>query len=215
MPRIFIDESGQFSKNKGEKYFVIASFKTIDYRKTEKKLKNWYRNKFPKKMRWQTEIKFSDTNIDSNLKKKTIKFISGLNIEIYYCYFLRKNIPITYWCKDKLQSGMLYTNIVGEVLEMHLPTDDLEFRVFCDQRHLKGVKHPQFKSILKTRLTPKLSQKSIIQVEMIDSVNNLNIQLVDWIVGSIAAYLENKKDGDIYYEMLKKSIIKEIELFNH
>lgn len=209
MPYIFIDESGQFSKNNGEKYFIVASFTVGDPRRTEKQFRGWYRNRFPRKMRGQSEIKFSEVNISEELRIKTLKFISSLDVRIRYCYLLRKNIPAAYWHKEKLQSGLLYTDIIGETLEMYTPINDLEFRVFCDERHLKGIKRSHFKDLLKTRLISQLPSKAIVQIEMIDSINNVNIQIADWIVGAIAYFLEGKASGDSYYKTLKNNILGE------
>lgn len=114
-------------------------------------------------------------------------------------------------------SRLLYTNIIGETLEMFLPISDNEFRVFCDQRHLKGIKRSEFKQILRARLLPQLPQGSIVQIEMIDSTTNTNIQIADWISGALAWYLEGKKLGEEYFKILKNNILDEgKELFkNH
>ena len=207
MAHIFLDESGQFAKHNNEKYFVVASFVVGDPRRTEKKFRSWQRTKFPRKLRYQSEIKFSEIKIEDNLRLKTLKFISNLDVRIHYVYLLRKNIPINYYRKEKLQSGHLYTNIIGETLEMYLPTNDLEFRVFCDKRHLKGIKRSEFKEILKARLLPQMSSKSIIQIEMIDSEQNVNIQISDWIVGALARYLEGKELGDECYQILRNNLL--------
>ncbi|MFA5434264.1 MAG: DUF3800 domain-containing protein, partial [Candidatus Paceibacterota bacterium] len=126
------------------------------------------------------------------------------------------NIPMDYIKKGGLQSGLLYTNIIGEVLEMYLPCTDKEFRVFCDQRHLKGMKRSDFKKILIARLLPQLPKGTILQIEMIDSTSNRNIQIVDWICGSIAGYLEGKRLGREYYQIIANNILGEgKELFEN
>ncbi len=207
MAYIFLDESGQFTKNNHEKYFVVGSFTVGSPRRTEKQFRSWQSIKFPKKIRYQSEIKFSEVNINDNLRLRTLKFIANLDVRIHYAYLLRKNISDEYWKKEKLQSGLLYTNIIGETLELYLPTDDLEFRIFCDQRHLKGIKRSKFKEILKARLIPQLSHNSTFQIEMIDSTANANIQIADWISGAIARYLEEKNLGGEFYQILKNNII--------
>jgi len=209
MPYIFIDESGQFSKGNNEKYFVIGSFTVGKPRRTEKQFKSWQRSKFPKRMRFQPEIKFSDVKIEDNLRLKTLKCISDLDIRIRFIYLQKKNIPEAYWKKKKLKSGLLYTNIVGELLDLYLPINDFEFRVFCDERHLKRLRRSKFKRDLKSRLLPNLSPKCIIQIEMIDSKKNVNIQIADWIVGALGRYLENKNLGDECFQILKNNIISE------
>lgn len=213
---IFLDESGQFTKNNNEQYFVVASFTVGEPRRTEKAMRKWYKTKFPKKMNNQSEIKFSDKKISDSVRFKTLKFISNLDVRINYAYLLRKNIPVDFYHKDKLLSGHLYTHIIGELLEMYLPTNDLEFRAFCDQRHLKGITRSEFKRSLKAHMLPQLPAGAIVEIEMIDSVSNANIQIVDWIVGALAASLENKKFGNECKNIFNNNILgKGKELFEN
>lgn len=207
MAFIFLDESGQFTKHNNEKYFVVGSFTVGNPRRTEKQFRSWQRTKFPRKLRYQPEIKFSEIKIENELRLKTLKFIANLDVRIYFAYLLRKNIPDDYYRKEKLQSGHLYTSIIGEALEMYLPANDLEFRVFCDKRHLKGIKRSEFREILKTRLLPQMPGKSIVQIEMVDSEQNVNIQITDWIVGALARYLEGKELGDECYQILRNNLL--------
>lgn len=209
MPFIFLDESGQFTKHNDEKYFVVGAFMVGNHRRTEKQFRAWCRSRFPKKFRYLTEVKFSGTKINEVLRLKTLKFIANLDVRIRYSYLLRHNIPDDYRRKEKLQSGLLYTNIIGETLEMFLPISDNEFRVFCDQRHLKGIKRSEFKQILRARLLPQLQQGSIVQIEMIDSTTNANIQIADWISGALTWYLEGKKLGEECFKILKNNILDE------
>lgn len=213
MPYIFIDESGQFAKHKDDEYFVVASFTIGNPKRIRKEFKKWHREKFPRKMRYQQEIKFSDVKITDSLRLRTLKQISKLDVRINYVYLKRKNIPEEYWSKSKFKSGHLYTNIIGEVLEQYFPITDKEFRVFCDERHLKGIKRSQFKEMLKTRMAPQLSTDSLIQIEMVDSKNDYNIQIADWIAGALFSFLENKENGQDFYDILKGNIINGRELF--
>lgn len=209
MAFIYLDESGQFTKHDGHEYFVIGSFTVGDPRRTEKRFKSWQRAKFPRKLRLQPEIKFSEIKISDELRIKTLKYISNLDIRIRYSFLKRENIPADYKYHNKLKSGHLYTHIVGETLEMYLPTTDNEFRVFCDQRHLKGITRSEYKEILRTHLLPVLPKNTIIQIEMLDSTTDPNIQIADWVAGALAHYLENKKHGGEYYAVLKNNIIGE------
>ena len=209
MPHIFLDESGQFTKYKDEKYFVIGTFTIGNPRRTEKQFRVWQRTKFPRKLRYQPEIKFSEINISDNLRLKTLKFISNLDVRIHYSYLLKRNIPDEYRKKDKLKSGLLYTNIVGETLEMYLPISDREFRIFCDKRHLKGIKRSEFKRVLEARLYSQLPSGVAIQIEMLDSAVSPNIQIADWISGALGWYLEKKRLGEECYQILKNNLLGE------
>lgn len=216
MPYIFLDESGQFNKLNDEKYFIIGSFTIGNPKRTKKQFRSWQRLKFPKNLRYQPEIKFSEITIADNLRVRTLKFIADLDVRIHYVYLLKENIPEEYRKGDKIQSGLLYTTTIGTLLEMYLPTGDKEFRVFCDKRHLKSIKKRDFKNILKAQILPKLSKESIVQIEMVDSKQNENIQIADWIAGAIACYLNNKKLGKEFFNILKNNFLgKGRELFEN
>lgn len=208
MAYIFLDESGQFSKENDGRYFIVGSFTVGNHRRTAKQFRSWQRSRFPRRLRNATEIKFSEIEIKDELRLKTLRHIANLDVRIHYTYLLRENIPFEYWKKDKLQSGALYTNVIGETLKMYLPVRDKEFRVFCDQRHLKGIRRPNFKAILKAQLLPQLSKDTLIQIEMIDSTTNVNIQIADWISGAIARYLEKKPLGEECFQILKNNLLK-------
>lgn len=116
MAYIFLDESGHFDKRTDGKYFVIGSFTVGAPRRTAKAFRSWCKTRLPKKIRYQSEIKFSDHGIINDLRIRTLKFIAKLDIRIHYSYFLRGDIPFDYWKKEKLRSGLLYTNVIGETL---------------------------------------------------------------------------------------------------
>ncbi len=210
MAYVFLDESGHFSKNDDrEKYFVVGSFTVGEPRRTAKGFRKWCRAHFPKKMRTQSEIKWSATHIEEKLRLRTLKQISKLDVRIKYVYVLKSNIPAEYRDGDKFKDGLLYTNIIGELLEMYAPNTDPDFRVFCDRRQLSGMTVSQFKDILKTRILPNLSAQAIIQIETVDSAENVNIQIADWISGAFAKYHEKSKLGDQFYAILKGNLTSE------
>ena len=206
---IFLDESGQFTKNDHEKYFVIGSFTVGGPRRTAKAFRGWYRDRFPKKMRRQSEIKWSATGISDALRLRTLKFISKLDVRIRYIYLLRHNIPSEFRKKDKVKDGLLYTNIVGETLEMYLPSVDSDFRVFCDKRKLSGMTAAEFKRAIRARMLPNLPKGVVFQIETVDSTNDVNVQIADWRAGALARYLESGKLGKECYAILKDNILGE------
>lgn len=164
-------------------------------------------------MRTQNEIKFSDSHIDDKLRIKTLRFLANLDIRIHYTYLRCCNIPLDYWHKDELQSGHLYTRIIGETVEMYTPTNENVFQVFCDHRHLKRVKVGEFKSILRERIMPLLPHDSLFQISMLDSINKPNIQIADWITGALARYVNKKNLGEECYVILKNNLLGGKELF--
>jgi hypothetical protein len=208
MSYIFLDESGQFNKNNDEQYFIVGAFTVGNAKRTNKLFRSWHRSKFPLKMRFRSEIKFSNT-MSEELRIKTLKFISKLDVRIHCVYLKKENIPEEYRKDNSLKSGHLYTHIIGEALSMFLPSTDQEFRVFCDKRHLKGIRQSEFSEILKDRIIPLLPKNSIIQIEMIDSTHDANIQIADWISGALAYYLEKKELGAEYHAILKHNLLGE------
>jgi hypothetical protein len=96
MAYIFLDESGQFNPRNGERFFVVASFLVGNSRRTEKEFAVWQKSRFPKKLRSQSEIKFSEIKIDDKLRIKTLKLISSLDVRVRYSYLLKNNIPRDY-----------------------------------------------------------------------------------------------------------------------
>lgn len=203
---IFIDESGQFTKHNHEEYFILGSFTVWETPRTSKRFRAWCMSHFPKKMRRQQEIKWS-SDIGDRLRLKTLRYISRLDVRIRFAYLLRDNIPLEYWKKDKLQSGHLYANIVGDLLEMYLPSDETQFHVMCDQRHLKSLKRSEFISLIRSRLVTHLPKNALVDVHMVDSATNPNIQIADWIAGALARYLEKRPLGEECYLALKNNFM--------
>lgn len=210
---IFLDESGNFTKYNHEEYFVIGSFIVGDQHRTSKAIRSWFREKFPRKMRKQSEIKWSQSGIDDLLRLRTIRHIGQLDIRIRFGYLLRKNIPETYKKKGKINSGILYTNVICEVISSYLPTDDKQIYIFCDRRSLKGMTKKAFESIVLAHLIPLCTPDTRIEVVMIDSTTNPNIQIADWISGAFIHYLEKRQDGNEYFKALKNSVLGTREFF--
>lgn len=209
MAHIFLDESGQFTKHNYEEYFIVASFTIGEPRRTAKEFRKWMSSRFPKRMRRQAEIKWSATGISDDLRLRTLKHISNLDVRVRYVYLLRNNIPSEYRDGRKIKDGLLYTNVVGELLDMYLPNTDDDFRVFCDQRKLSGLKKSEFKEIIIARMLPNLPQKAIIQIETVDSTSSENIQIADWIAGALARWHEKGPLGEECRAILKENILGE------
>lgn len=211
---IFLDESGNFTKHDHEQYFLIGSFTIGEPRKSDKAIRSWFGSKFPRKMRTQNEIKWSSSGIDDRLRLKTLKRIADINVRIRYGYLLRVNIPDTYRKKGKIESGLLYTKIVGDVLKRYMSTNEKEVHVFCDRRSLKGMSKRQFEMVIQKELSPLCSPDTRIQVEMVDSASNGNMQIADWISGALSRYLENGALGAECYGILKNNFLDDgLEFF--
>lgn len=207
MAYIFIDESGNFNKGTDGKYFVIGSFTIGDQRRTNKAFRSWTHSRFPKRMRTQSEVKWSATGVSEELRIRTLKYITKLDVRIKYGFLLRKNIPSSFKRKGKIESGALYTNIISEILEMYFPIDDRDIHIFCDSRALKGMSKKEFESSIIAHLLPLCPTNTLLSVEMIDSKTNANIQIADWISGALARYFEGTSLGCEYYKILKNNFL--------
>ena len=105
---IFIDESGNFTKDK-EPYFLIAGFITNNPRRTAKAFRKWQHTKFPRKLRRKNEVKFTDSGVNKILRLKTIAYLSKQDLRIFYIFLDKNNIPLEYRTKKGLETGLLYT----------------------------------------------------------------------------------------------------------
>ncbi len=209
---IFLDEAGDFKKDK-EPYFIVGGFITNNPRRTTKAFRKWQHTKFPKKIRRKSEVKFTDSGLNEKFRLKTLNYLVKQDLRIFYVYLDKNNIPLEYRTKKGIETGLLYTQIVSEALELVLPTVEKEFRVFLDKRPLKGISSGQFKGLLKVKLLPHLPKGTLLQIETVDSATHPNIQIADWICGALFRFYNKRTNNEEYFKALKNSIIGEKELF--
>ncbi len=210
---IFLDESGNFTGDK-EQYFVIGGFITGNQQRTAKAFRKWQHSRFSnKKLRYRTEVKFSDTRLTDELRAKTLLYFTKQDVRIFYTFLKKKNIPKKYRKKKGIEAGLLYIEVVAETLNLLLPTTDLEFRVFRDRRHLQRLSQAQFNKKIELDLRPKLPAKSLFQIEISDSTTSPNIQIADWICGALFRYHNKRKNGKKFFTILKNNIVASDELF--
>ena len=214
MQYIFLDESGQFYKNEHESFFVIGTFITANPRQLSKRFRAWQQSKFPKKLKYQAEIKFSDKGLTPAFKLKTLAYIASLDVRIRFAYLRTENIPVEYRKDGRIMTGQLYSHVVGETLASYFPHPDTQFQIVCDHHHIKGYRKSEYLSLLHTRLLPLMPANSHLSIEMVDSTSNSNVQIADWIASSLAAHLNKKPMGDQYYAILKNNVIGQgVEFF--
>lgn len=210
---IFLDESGNFTGDKGE-CFVVGGFVTGNHRATAKAFRNWQHSKFRnKKLRYRSEVKFTDTRLTDELRAQTLRFFTEQDIRIFYAFLKTKNIPLEYQRKGNVETGKLYTHMIAHTLGLLLPSTESEFSILIDQRQLKKVPRAEFRETIKARLLFELPKGSAVRVDMIDSSTNPNIQIADWFCGALYRYHTNRQAGDKFYEIMRGSIIKSTELF--
>ena len=211
---IYLDESGNLTKNNG-KYFIVASFTVGDPRRIGKAFRRWQKSKLPRKLKSQPEIKFNDSHLTDDLREKTLKFLAKQDIRIFYTYLKITNIPNEFRDKEgATKTGLIYTYIVGDTLNLYLPIPETEFRIFRDQRILKGITLKMFNDHLRSQLLPQLPAKTILQIQAMDSTSSPQIQVADWVCGALARYHEGKPKGEEFFNILKNNIISGKELFS-
>lgn len=71
----------------------------------------------------------------------------------------------------------------------------------------------EFEQAIIARLLPLCSSDTVIQVQMIDSTANANMQIADWIAGAIGRHLEKRPLGEECYMILKNNIVGEHKEF--
>lgn len=211
---IFLDESGNLSKDDG-KYFIVGSFTIGNVKRVENAFRRWQHHKFPRRLKYRAEVKFNDRELTDALRLEMLRYLAKQDCRIFYTFLQVRNVPEQYRSGDgKLKSGLLYTEIVGETLELYLPVTEAELRIFRDQRSLKGITKSQFNEHLRARLLPELPAKSVLQIEAVNSLTKPSVQVADWFCGALARYHEKKKMGEEFYAVLKGNIVGQKELFS-
>lgn len=210
----YLDETGNLIKGK-ENYFIVASYTIGNPERIAKAFLKWQKNKFPKILRSQSEVKFNDPHLTDDLRLKSIRYLSQQDIRIFYTFLKVKNIPEEYRKKGVVhETGLLYTEIVAATLELYFPLTEQNFIVTRDQRSLKGVTLQLFNEKLKLRLLAQLPAKTKLKIYAVTSSDNIHVQIADWICGALARFYENKANGQAFYEEMKGNIIEEKELFS-
>lgn len=210
---IFIDESGNFQGDK-EKLFIVGGFIIGDQRATAKAFRRWQHAKFiNKKLRFRSEVKFTDSRLIDKLRAQTLLCLTQQNIRIFYSFLKSENIPLEFRKKSAIESGRLYTEIIAKTLDIIFPSAESQVVLNLDHRSLKKVSQKEFKESLRLHILLKLSKKASVCVNTVDSATNPNIQIADWICGALYRYHTKRPFGKKFYEILRSSIIASEELF--
>lgn len=204
---IFVDESGNFSGNH-DRFFVLSAFVTSKPRVTRKCFLRAKRTKLPEKYRHYAEVKFSDRAIPDQFKKHVLQRVAQEDVRIYVLWFDKQNLPVAL---RQQPEGLVYCQLVGQLLEM-CPLAETEIvQVFLDRRNLKGTTRQVFDANLKARLLfvfPKLRRLSI---EHVDSTASMNVQIADFVAGAI--FQKHERSNEQFYNIIEPQIVREKELF--
>lgn len=176
---VYLDESGNLTKGNG-KHFIVATFTVGNPQRIANAFRRWQHSKFPKKLRDQSEVKFNDSHLNDDIRKKTIIYLAKQDIRIFYTYLKITNIPKEYRKKGKVhESGLLYAEIVRATLELYLPLTEQHFIIIRDKRTLKGMSPKDFHERLKLSLLPKLPPKVMFHTQAVDSTTSPKVQIAD------------------------------------
>ena len=210
---IFLDESGNFKGDNGD-CFIVGGFVTNNQRAVAKAFRKWQHSKFQnKKLRYRTEVKFTDSRLTDTLRAQTLQYFAEQDIRIFYAFLKTQNIPPEYNRKGNIESGKLYIHVVAHTLGLLLPSTESSLSVLVDQRQLKKVTRSEFRETIKAHLLFELPKGATIHVGMADSSTNPNIQIADWICGALYRYHTGRPSGDTFHEILRGNIMISAELF--
>lgn len=203
---IYVDEAGNFS-GKQHTHFVLAAFTTDAPRVTHKAFTATKQTKLSKRFRSYAEIKFSDAKIPRSFKIKALKRVCAENIGIYALILHKENIP-----KDLRgrKEGLFYCHRVGELLQLCPLASITQARVFLDRRRLKGLTRKNFDTELRTYLAARLTAKTSIVIEHVDSTTNVNVQIADFIAG--AFFQKYERGNNEFYRTIESCIRVEQEI---
>ena len=199
---VFIDDSGDpgFKLNRGSTiYFIISMVIFDDELEAEKTAVAIKELKREIGFEEQTEFRFFKTRKDFRIK--FLKTVSKFDFRIR-CLVVDKSIIHSNELKNNKNS--FYAYFIKEVLK-HSNDTILNAKVRMDGSGNR-IFRKNFFTYLRKELNSK-NRKIMLNCKMVDSKNNVLVQLADMVAGSInRAQNRKKKDCDIYKNIIKKRI---------
>ena len=201
----FIDESGDlgFKIEKGSSRYLVISM--VIFRNEEDMAETISKISFYRK-----KMKYSST-YEFKFRKSNKKVILGLLNTVKYCKFTVRTIVLKK--KDIKESKLLtkakiYDYLLLILLEKYIK-EGMEIKIRLD-----GSADREFTKKLKAYIRKKSgAHKQSFDFKIIDSKNDILIQLADVIVGSVRrSYTKEKNDSDIYKSIVRKKIEEELVL---
>ena len=194
---IFIDESGDpgFKLNRGSSRYFVLSALVIESRE---EIANICSNANLKSITSKGEMKFNKMN--KRLVRKALSILCKYPIQIYTLLLDKYQISTI----GKYPQSLIYEHLFYLLLKECVSSKkgNLEIRV-------DGLKNNKWVSSLKVSLRKKLGVK--IRLKMVNSKNDILIQLSDLVAGSTRrSYYQDKGDYLSYRNIIQKKIIKEI-----
>ncbi|MCK5459933.1 DUF3800 domain-containing protein [Candidatus Parcubacteria bacterium] len=199
---VFIDDSGDpgFKLNKGSTtHFIISMVIFDDELEAEKTAVAIKELKRKIGFREQTEFRFFKTRKDFR-----IKFLKTINKFDFRIRCLVVDKSIIYSNELKKDKNSFYAYFIKEVLKNN-NNSILNAKIRMDGSGNRIFRR-NFFTYLRKELNSK-NRKIMLNCKMVDSKNNVLVQLADMVAGSInRAQNKNKKDYNIYRNIIKKRI---------
>lgn len=202
---VFIDESGDlgFKIDKGSSRYLVISM--VIFRNEEDMAETISKiSSYRKKMKYSSTYEFK-------FRKSNKKVIQGLLNTVKSCKFTVRTIVLKK--KDIKESKLLtkakiYDYLLLILLEKYIK-EGMEIKIRLD-----GSADREFTKKLKAYIRKKSgAYKQAFDFKIIDSKNDILIQLADVIVGSIRrSYTKDKNDSNIYKSIIRKRIEEELVL---
>ncbi|KKP79668.1 MAG: hypothetical protein A2271_03155 [Candidatus Moranbacteria bacterium RIFOXYA12_FULL_35_19] len=199
---VFIDDSGDagFKLSKGSsEFFIISAIifdDNLEVERTAVAIKELRRELF---RRDDVEFKFHKSN--KNVRKKFLEKISEFKFRVRCLVVDKKNIYSKHLRTDK---NSFYGYIIKTMLKYS------ENTILDAKIRIDGSGDRIFRKSFTTYLRKELNnnEKKILKnCKLIDSKNDVLIQMADMVAGSIyRSYQKDKNDAGIYKNIIKKRI---------
>jgi len=201
---IFIDESGDpgFKVSRGSsRYFVLSCLIFDDEKKMVQMNEDIINFRRLHKIPDNYEFKFNNLS-----KENRCAFLNNIknNSFIISALIVDKGALISN--EGMKIKNLNYEYLLGILLDKIITTDGI-YDLRIDGSMTKNLKH-----VFKSRIRKYSSHKIKLHMHVLNSKNDLLIQVADMIAGSIAKNLSSNNDRSVYIDILRDHIVGEIVL---
>lgn len=202
----YIDESGnadlEISKDGASNYFIISAIIVSKDKKQELERKtDALRLKY-----FQTgEIKSSGVGNNNTRRAKILAAVNNLDFKFYAVCVDKEKIN-----KDSgLQYKKSFLKYINGKLYSRLFTSFLDIHVISDEHGGEEFKN-SFKKYIETNHKPDMFYKS--KFDLVNSKDELLVQLSDFVVGTVTKIYENKSSPELNEEYVKLISTKALDI---